>query len=397
MKYSRLGDDNDHKRDSYLVESVLRACDLLKALDRGEAVLRLRDLVSRTGLNPATALRLLRTLERGELIQRVRKNEYRSNIEVLRRSTYKFGYASQGEDSTFAQEWSDSITRVAAERGLNLLVLDNGFDPATTLKNVDLLIREKVDLAIEHQFDEQIAPVITSKLLEAKIPLIAMGTAHPGAIYFGGNNYKAGLIGGRCLGHWANQHWHGKADELLLLVLSKGGPLLNSRLKGIEAGVKQLLHTHASLRITHLEGNGQFGPTLDLVGKYLRHTCARRILVGAFNDPCACGALRAFEESCWEAEDYAVVGHGGSLEGRAELLRPGSRFAGTVAFFPEKYGDAIFDLALDILNKKPVPPALFTKHMLLTAENVGCCYPNDRLINRETVNNPLLQCQRTVR
>jgi ribose transport system substrate-binding protein len=55
--------------------------------------------------------------------------------------------------------------------------------------------------------------------------------------------------------------------------------------------------------------------------------------VGAVNDPCALGALRGFEESGL-VENCAVMGQGGSAEGRAELRRPGTRLVGTVAFFP---------------------------------------------------------------
>ena len=38
-------------------------------------------------------------------------------------------------------------------------------------------------------------------------------------------------------------------------------------------------------------------------------------------------------------------------------------------------------LALDILEKKPTPPAVFIKHQLVTAENVDHFYANDNLID----------------
>lgn len=362
------------------MEAVARACDLLLAFQHEGEVLRLRDLVARTGLNPATALRLIGTLEQRGFVQRIRKNEYRSNIKPISRSRYKLGYASQGEDASFSQEWSESILRVAAAEGIDLLALSNGFDPDTALRNVDIFIREKVHLVIEHQFNERLAPIISSKLLDADIPLIAMGTAHPGATYYGGNNYGAGLIGGRYLGRWARKFWKG-ADELLLLELSMAGPLLQSRLTGVEVGVKEVL---PNLPVLHLKGTAQFGDTLALVRKHLSHTHARRILVGAVNDPCALGALRGFEESGL-VENCAVMGQGGSAEGRAELRRPGTRLVGTVAFFPEKYGEHIIALALDILNKKSVPPAVFVDHQLLTVANVDHYYPNDLL------NSPLIR------
>jgi ribose transport system substrate-binding protein len=366
----------------YLVEAVARACDLVLAFHHEGEILRLRDLVSRTGLNPATVLRLVSTLEQRGLVQRLRKNEYRSNVKPIARSRYRLGYASQGEDASFSQEWSDSILRAAAEEHMDLLALNNGFDRETALRNVDQFIREKVNLVIEHQFNEQLAPIISSKLLDAGILLIAMGTAHPGATYYGGNNYGAGLIGGRYLGRWAKKVWK-EADELILLELSMAGPLLQSRLTGVEVGVKEML---PNIPVLHLRGTAQFGDTLELVRKHLNHTMARKILVGAANDPCALGALRAFEESGL-VENCAVMGQGGSAEGREELRRPKTRLVGTVAFFPEKYGEHIIALALDILNKKPVPPAVFVDHQLLTPANVDHFYPNDLLnspLNRTT-------------
>src|SRR6185436_6638891 len=66
-----------------------------------------------------------------------------------------------------------------------------------------------VDLVIEFQTDDHVAPIVAAKYREANIPLIAIEVPHPGATYFGANNYEAGLIGGRYLGRWAKQHWHG--------------------------------------------------------------------------------------------------------------------------------------------------------------------------------------------
>jgi len=40
----------------------------------------------------------------------------------------------------------------------------------------------------------------------------------------------------------------------------------------------------------------------------------------------------------------------------------------------------VMRLALDLLEKKPTPPAVFMRHQLVTAENVDHFYPNDNLI-----------------
>ena len=69
------------------------------------------------------------------------------------------------------------------------------------------------------------------------------------------------------------------------------------------------------------------------------------------------------------------MGQNASPEGRAELRQPGTRLIGSVAYFPEKYGAEIVAVALDILNRRPVPPAVFVKHQLVTPENVDHIYP----------------------
>lgn len=61
------------------------------------------------------------------------------------------------------------------------------------------------------------------------------------------------------------------------------------------------------------------------------------------------------------------------------MRKPGSSFVGSVGYFPERYGEHLIPLALDILNRKHVPPAVFIKHHMIHAANVDHYYPNDVL------------------
>ncbi len=187
---------------------------------------------------------------------------------------------------------------------------------------------------------------------------------------------KPARLAGEAISRWARTHWGG-ADELVVLYLRHAGPLLHSRMLGFEAAAHKLLP--GSYRTVRLEVPSSFGASLQAVRQHLRHTRGRRILLGAANDPCALGALRAFEEAGWE-DECAVVGQGGSLEARQELRRARTRLIGTVAYFAERYGPNILRLALDLVEKRPVPPAVFTRHRLLTPANVDQFYPNDLLL-----------------
>ena len=120
------------------------------------------------------------------------------------------------------------------------------------------------------------------------------------------------------------------------------------------------------------------GEQLD-IGRFLRRSRARGFLIGAINDPSALGALRAMQEA-GRVASCAIMGQNAAPEGREELRQPGTRLIGSVAYFPEKYGAEIVAVALDILNRRAVPPAVFVKHQLVTPENVDHIYPNDRLL-----------------
>jgi len=378
---SRRPAPQEQDADPYLVRAVSRACDILEAFRFPRETLRLREICSRTGMSPGTAFRITHTLVARGLLERAGERRYRSTVQPLRPHRFRIGYAAQSAEFAFTREVTGSIERAAAGHDVDLIVLNNRYSPRAALRNADAFIREKADLVIEFQSHTEIASTLSSRFLNAKIPVIAVEIPHPGAVFFGADNYRAGRIGGRALGRWARAHWQGQVDEVLLLELPMAGPLPESRLTGFLGGLQETLPGAGRRPVVHLNGNGQFSQSLTAVRRYLQQAPPRRTLVGAVNDPSALGAVRAFEEA-GRAELCAVVGQNASAEARAELRRPGTRLIGSVGYFPEKYGDAILRLALDILNKKPAPAAKFTQHRLITAENVDRFYPNDPVLER---------------
>lgn len=369
--------NSNHSR--YIVKSLVHATEVLASFHSPGEVLRLRDVVSRTGFNKGMCFRLLYTLHQCGFIEKIGENNYRLTAELSRRRKYRIGYAAEGQDSSFPREVQAGLVAAAEAAGIELIVVDNRYNPKVALRNADHLLREHVDLVIEFQADEAAAPAIASKYLEANVPFIAIDIPHPGATYFGANNYEAGLIGGHYLGRWARKYWEGDVDEVLLIEIARAGSVPHTRMRGMLAGIHEILRSARQCRTTQIDGDGQFQITLERVRKHLRESRARRILVGAATDPSALGALRAFEEAGREG-DCAVVGQNGEPEARFELRVPRTRLIGSVAYFPEKYGEGVIRLALDILAKKTVPPAVFTKHQLITPENVDHLYPNDSLL-----------------
>lgn len=356
------------------VEAVLRACRLLQAFRFQEEVLTLSHLVERSGLSKTTCFRLLQSLVKGGLLERASKGGYRSNVKLLTSSQFTIGFAAQSTDSEFCQDLSLSLQRTAERERVRLITVNNNYSPKIALRNADFLIREGVHLVLEFQTYEHIAPIISSKFLEAQIPVIAIEIPHPGATYFGADNYQAGVIAGRALGRWAKANWKGKVDEILLLELPIAGSLPQLRITGALAGLSQTLPELDTRNALHLSCKGTFENCLDLVRTHLRRSPAKRTLVTGVNDPSALGALRAFEEA-GRAEYCAVMGQNATRAAREELRRPGTHLIGSVGYFPERYGDELIPLALSILQKKPVPSAVFVKHQLIHSKNVELLYP----------------------
>ena len=367
----------NHSR--YIVKSLVHATEVLASFHSPGEVLRLRDVVSRTGFNKGMCFRLLYTLHQCGFIEKVGENNYRLAAELSRQRKYRIGYAAEGQDSSFPREVQAGLITAAEGAGVELIVVDNRYNPKVALRNADHLLRERVDLVIEFQADEAAAPAIASRFLEANIPFIAIDIPHPGATYFGANNYTAGLIAGHHLGRWARRSWEGEVDEILLIEITRAGSIPQTRIRGMLAGIHEILQTAKQCRTTQIDGDGQFQITLERVRKHLRESRAHHVLVGAATDPSALGALRAFAEAGREG-DCDIVGQNGEPEARLELRVPRTRLIGSVAYFPEKYGEGVIRLALDLLAKKTVPPAIFTKHQLMTPENVDHLYPNDRLL-----------------
>ena len=228
-------------RDRYLVKSVVHSSRLLSAFRTSGEALPLREISLRSGLPKSMAFRLLYTLERCGMVEKVGENLYRSCLRPFKQKLYRLGYAAQGTDYQFSKEVSAGLQRAAQAEGIELICVDNRYNAKIALRNADVLVREKVDLVIEFQTDEHVAPIVAAKYREANIPLIAIEVPHPGATYFGANNYEAGLIGGRFLGRWAKQHWHGEVDEIVFMALARAGSLPRMRLTGMLVGLKEII------------------------------------------------------------------------------------------------------------------------------------------------------------
>ena len=295
---------------------------------------------------------------------------------MRRRKRYRIGYAAQGQDSSFPREVHAGLARAAEREQVELIVVDNRYQPKIALRNAEHLIRERRRPGDRVPDRRSGAPAIAARYLEAEIPLIAIDIPHPGATYFGANNYEAGLLAGRYLGRWARQRWNGEVDEILLLELPARARCSRARMRGVMTGLKEVLR-EATGPVVSLDGDGQFKTSLERVRRHLRHrersTCwSGRPTIRARWAPCA----RSRRPARSDLRHCRTERRARCARRAAHAAHAAGRFGRLLS---RAYGDGLIRLALDLLGRKPVPPAVFvsTNHH---ADNVDHFYPNDSLL-----------------
>jgi ribose transport system substrate-binding protein len=379
MKGASMAIRSNNSKNTYTAGTVKKACDILKCFDSEQQMLRLDEITNRVGIPKPTAFRLIYTLVECGMLERHGKNLYTLCPTARRKKRYRFGYAGESEEFSFSRLVRESIQRCAYESGVELILLDNRYSATLAIRNAKKFVAEKVDLVIEFQAHHEAASEVASILANAGIPLIAIEIPHPGAHFYGANNYRAGWIGGHHLAQCCLNEWGGKCDELILMGLPIAGKIPQTRMAGTLVGIRELLPKLRDQQVISLNGNGRYEVSLEAVRKHLRRTQAKNVLIAGINDPSSLGALHAFQEA-GKSQNCMVVGQNASIEARREMRSSGSRMVGSVAYFPERYGEAILSFAFDILTGKDVPPTLFVTHKLVTQSNVDVIYPNDAII-----------------
>lgn len=354
---------------SYQIESVGRACRLIRIL-QDEGSLPLFELAEIASLSRPTVFRLMATLQANGIVVKDGGRKYRLAGAFSPGRRYKIGYLAETGDTSFYRAVTRGVIESAKRAGVDLMVLNSQHSPDIALANAEKLLRENVDLVMMFHSYAQVAALLSGRTRTRAIPLIAIEIPHPNAVYFGVDNCQAGLTAGRYLARWAEEHWKGQVDEILLIGSPRAGPLPEARLTASLLGINEVLPNSALAKIFTVDGNWQFDASLEAVARHLEKSKSTKILASAIFDPSALGALQAFKDA-GRLQDCAIVGQNGSIEARLQMRKANSRLIGSVAYFPERYGEQLIALALDILTQRvPAAKAVFIKHQLITPGNL---------------------------
>jgi ribose transport system substrate-binding protein len=351
----------------YLIPVLSKALDILELLQAESQPMTLEAIHRQTRISKTTVYRVLKTFVHRGYLSQSPDGLYR---QVTRPKKMRFGFAAQSADMPFSVEVSESLIAAAASVGVDLMILDNKYDAATALKNAEEFVKSKVDLVIEFQVEQEVAPMIADKIAGAKIPMIAIDIPHPHATYFGVDNYRVGVEAGEKLAAFALENWTGEVDWVLGLDLPEAGQLVQSRITGAFEGVRSGIPELPVESFVRMDGRGMRERSKKLVSDFLlRHPKDRHILIAAATDSSALGAVDAVNEQKRD-KHVVIVGQDCIADAITEMRKERSPLIASVSHETSSYGPNLIHLGLSLLRGQTVPPYNYVEHKLVTRESL---------------------------
>jgi len=373
-RVSRSSAKRDHRlpkskiKRLYLIPILSKALDVLELLEQDHTPLNLEDVYQKTQISKTSVYRILKTLVHRGYVAQGQNGLYRL---VSRPRRLRFGFAAQSAEMPFSVAVAQSVTAAAAAAGVELLILDNHYDAAVAIQNAEEFVAKRVDLAIEFQIEEHVAPRVAHVFKKADIPLVAIDVPHPNSTYFGVDNFEVGVEAGSILAQHALRKWKGKVDWVLGVGFAEAGSFVQNRITGAFDGIRGRLNDLPADRFIQIEGRGMRQPSKLAVAQFLRNKQrGEHILVAAATDTSALGVLDAARESGREL-DFAIVGQDCIAEVLEEMRSGSSAIVGSISHEVETYGPRLIQLGIALLRGYTVPPYNYVRHKAVTPETLS--------------------------
>ncbi len=274
----------------YLIPILSKALDVIELLEQDHAAVSLEDVYQRPRSRRPAWYRILKTLVHRGYVAQAQNGLYRL---VSRPRRLRFGFAAQSAEMPFSVAVANSVSMAAAASGVELLTLDNQYDPDIAIQNAKEFVAKRVDLVLEFQTEEQAAPRVAHIFKKADIPLVAIDIPHPNATYFGVDNFEVGWEAGSILAQHAQRKWKGKVDWVLGFGFSEAGTFVQNRIAGAFDGVRERLKEIPPDRFLQIDGRGMRQASQVALTNFLRdhNVKGERVLVAAATDSSALGVL----------------------------------------------------------------------------------------------------------
>jgi len=290
--------------------------------------------------------------------------------------TFTLAHMDGWATNPFAIPITKGIAKLAKDLGLKLIYCDAEFKPEKAISCAEILASQKPDFVIAGNWQSGAAAAIMAIFDKAKIPAASIDVSHPNAVFFGASNYASGVVGGKAAGEYAKATWDCKDVWVFMGENLEEGEAADLRLVGFADGVQEVCGALPADRIQRMRlSAGTADQAITVTTDWLTaHPEAKHILSGTIDDERANGMAKAFAAT---KRDGMAVGQGCDSVGIAVVkMAPASenRFLGCAAYYPEKYGDYLVSIALDVMAGKAVPQEIHMEHSFLDHDTIGTVY-----------------------
>ncbi len=291
----------------------------------------------------------------------------------------RIGYISGGDSDPFVLLVTEGIRAEAAKAGVELSECDSAFEAEKALSCARTLAAQELDSMINWQF----FPDSSEAVCEAYggLPTVAIDTPEEPCqeTFVGANNREAGLVAGKGLGDFTQEKFGCEYDAYITLDFPTIADINAARAGGSVEGFEGVCGTIPTEKYfsvdTFAGGPDQPENSRRQVTDILTTLPdAKTILViSPSGDIMGTAALAAAEVAGRKSQMW-VATHGADPSVR-EAIRSEPQWVGSVAYFPERYGELAMPLAISLARGETVPEEVLLEHLFINAANIADFYP----------------------
>jgi ribose transport system substrate-binding protein len=289
-------------------------------------------------------------------------------------SELTIGYNAGSDSLEFFQNVQGGMKYMAEKLGVKFVDIVSDFDPEKIIPNTEQLLMQGsqviVDFNVNAEIGGNIVEVVKGKDGKGTISIdveyfTADGTDQ--AWFMGINNQRAGELCGEAIGDFVTANKDGNLEKLVLFFNSENGDEVKKRMGGAIDGLKTkgIELTEDQIEWIDLGGGGS-DTTIQGKDKFAAWLTAnpdvKSVAVVAVNDETTQGVFAA-AETANRTQDCILASHNVSEQFKELALKGDTsddNWIGSVAYHPEKYGEYIIPLAIDIFTGANTDPTVKT-------------------------------------
>ena len=306
----------------------------------------------------------------------VQAGDYSTNIRAAEQR-WVIGYGDGFAGIPFTDSVTDSINEVAEQMGVEILYCDNAVDQEKTVQCSNLIVDQGADGVIFANWIGGTQELIGGIFTDAGLPCVSYDGPHPGCIAFGPDNFESSREAGRYLAAFANEQGWDPAETELIVLWVPDVPVMPARRDGSIAGVLEgfaIPEENIHVDIPHREITDVLPNVTDWI---TANPDAQNVLCFGHSDQPGVDCALALEAGGFLGR-AAAASLGASDEALVELCTrtdEESVFRATISFFPERYGQYLVPIVVDMLEGWPVPESVIPSVSPVTRANVDELYP----------------------